>query len=81
LVDILIKEKLIQEKKLAIVKNSKEKKEFVNVLINRIGNIDTIIIHSWEILEEIVNKFASIVEEFWYLHAKQINITKGSKTW
>ena len=31
--------------------------------INKVGNINTTIIYSQEILEEIVNKFASIVEE------------------
>ena len=32
LVYIIIKEKIIQEKRLAIIKNSKEEKEFVNKL-------------------------------------------------
>jgi len=59
----MIEEKLIQEKKLAIFKSSIEKKEFINGLISRIGNIDTSNICSWKTLEEIVNKFASIVEE------------------
>ena len=49
--------------------------------INKVGNINTTIIYSQEILEEIVNKFVSIVEKLWYIHAKQIYITKYSKAW
>jgi len=61
----MIEEELIQEKKLAIIKNSIEEKEFINGLISRVGNIDTSNIYSWETLKKIVNKFASIVKELW----------------
>ena len=61
----MIEEELIQEKKLAIIENSIKEKEFINSLISRVGNIDTSNIYSWETLEEIANKFASIVKELW----------------
>jgi len=61
----MIEEELIQEKKLAIIENSIKEKEFINGLISRVGNIDTSNIYSWETLEEIANKFASIVKELW----------------
>ena len=62
---IMIEEELIQEKKPAIIKNNIKEKEFINGLISRVGNIDTSNIYSWETLEEIANKFASIVKELW----------------
>jgi len=63
LVHIIIKREFILEKKLAIIKNIKEEKAFVNNLITRLGNIDMTNIHNQETLEEIIGKFASITEE------------------
>jgi len=76
---IIIKKEFIQEKKLAIVKNSKEEKEFVNCLKSRVGNINMTNIHNCETLEETVKKFTSIVEELCYKHTRQMHITKYSK--
>lgn len=81
LVHIIIKGEFILEKKLAIIKNIKEEKAFVNNLITRLGNIDMTNIHNQETLEEIIGKFASITEELWYEHAKQVYIIKHFKTW
>ena len=52
-VHIFIKEKLIQEKKLTIVKNSKKEKEFINELRNRVSCINTTNILNCEKLEEV----------------------------
>ena len=50
---IIIKEEVIQDRKLAIVKNNKEEKEFVNDLRNRIECINKTNIYSHNILEDI----------------------------
>jgi len=76
---IIIKEEVIQDRKLAIVKNSKEEKEFVNDLRNKIECINKTNIYSHNILEDITQEFTSITEELWYKHFKYVNITKHSK--
>ena len=76
---IIIKKEFIQEKKLTIVKNSKEEKEFVNCLKSKVGNINITNIHNCETLEETFKKFTSIVKELWYKHVRQMHITKHSK--
>ena len=38
-------------------------------------------IHDQETLEETVGKFASITEELWYEHTRQVHMTKYSKAW
>ena len=52
-VHITIKEESIQEKKITIVKNSEEEKEFINNLRNRISCIKTTNICNSEKLEEV----------------------------
>jgi len=63
LIHIIIDEEFIQEKKLAIVKNSNEEKEFITKLKNRVRNINMTNIHNCKILETIMEKFASIIEK------------------
>ena len=75
---IIIKEKFIQDRKLAIVKNSKKEKKFINKLRSRVSYIDTTNIHNCEILEEVTQEFASIAEELWYKHSKYGNTLKHS---
>jgi len=75
---IIIEEKFIQDRKLAIVKNSKKEKKFINKLRSRVSYIDTTNIHNCEILEEVTQEFASIAEELWYKHSKYGNILKHS---
>ena len=77
---IIIKKEFIQDKKLAIVKNSKKEKEFVNDLKNRISCIDMSNIHNHDMLEDVTQEFASITKKLWYKHSKLVNITKQSKT-
>ena len=80
LVYIIIEEEFIQEKKLAIIKNNEQERKFMNSLKSRVENINTTNIYSYENWEETVEKFTSIVEELWYKHARQVHITKYSKT-
>ena len=47
----------------------------------RINKIKTSNIHSYEMLEAITQKFASIIKELQCKYSKLINITKYSKTW
>ena len=79
LVCIIIKKETIQDKKQTIIKNSKEEKEFISELRNRISCIDTTNIHDYEILEEVTQEFNSIIEKLWYKYSKYVNITKHSK--
>lgn len=81
LVHIVIKKEFIQEKKVTIVKNSEEEKEFINKLRNRIICIDMTNILNCKKLEEITWELASIIEELWYKCSKYVNITKYSKIW
>ena len=78
---IIIKEEFIQEKKLTIIKNNKEEKEFINKLRNRVSYIKTTNILIYERLDEGTQKFTSITEKLWYKHSKYANITKYSKVW
>jgi len=52
-----------EEKKLTIVKNSKEEEEFINELKNRISYIKITNIHNHERLKEVTQEFASIIEK------------------
>jgi len=81
LVYIIIEEEFIQEKKLTIIKNNEEEKEFIKELKARIDDIKPFNIYSHETLEAITQKFASIAKELWCKHCKSVNITKQSKTW
>jgi len=60
---IIIKEEFIQEKKLTIIKNNKEEKEFINKLRNRVSYIKTTNILIYERLDEGTQKFTSITEK------------------
>ena len=75
MVNIIIEKKVIQDKKQAIVKNNEKEKEFVNELKNRISCIDTMNILDCEMLEEITQEFAFIIEKLWYKYFKCVNIT------
>ena len=75
---IIIEEKFIHDRKLAIIKNSEKEKKFINELRNRVSCIDTTNIHNCEILEEVTQEFASIAEELWYKHSKYGNTLKHS---
>ena len=52
-ISIIIRKEYIQDKKQTIIKNSKEEKEFINELRNRVENIDTTNILDCKILKRI----------------------------
>ena len=79
--DISIMEEFIQEKWQTIIRNSKEKENFVSELTNMIGNINTLSIPNKETLETIIQEYARISESIWYKFSKNVNITKCSKVW
>ena len=64
-----------------LIKNSEEENKFVNELIKTIKGINTVNIHNKNVLNQIVQEFASTIERIWYKHSKIINITKHSKKW
>jgi len=80
-VNIIIKRESIQDRKQAIIKNSKKEREFVNKLKNGIGYIVIIDIQDCKILERVMQEFASIAEKLWHKYSKHVNITKHSKVW
>ena len=80
-VDISIFEEHIQIKKHILVKNSKEEDKFVNKLIETIKEMNTKNICNENVLNQIVQEFASATERLWYKHSKIVNITKHSKEW
>jgi len=63
LICTIIKKEFIKEKKKAIVKNSKEEREFVNELRNRISCISILNIINQEMLEELTQDFAFTMKE------------------
>ena len=76
MVNIVIKEEFIPEKKWTIVKNNKDKARFVKDLIRKFGSIDIANISDKPTLKSIVQSYADIVESSWISHSHWVNITK-----
>ena len=64
-----------------LVKNSEEKRNFVNKLIEIIKGINTKNICNINILDHIIQEIAIAIERTWYEHSKFVNITKHLKEW
>ena len=62
-----------------IVKNSKEKENFVTELIKAIKRLNTENIPSREVLKQIIQTFAININRIWHKYSKIINITRYSK--
>ena len=62
MVNIVIKEEFIPEKKQTIVKNSKYKAEFVKDFIGKFGSINTVNISNKLTLESIIQSYANITK-------------------
>jgi len=67
--------------KQTITKNSKEEKEFIKKLEEKISTTNTSNIPDSNSLESITQKLATAIEDLWNKHSKYINITKCSKEW
>ena len=80
-VSIAIEEKHIHIMKQTITKNSKEEKEFIKELEEKISSTDTSNIPNSNSLESITQKLATAIEDLWNKHSKYVNITKCSKEW
>ena len=81
MVFIIIKEGFIQERIWTIIKNSEEKKEFVNELKVKISDIDITNIFDSNILECVTQEFTLIAKNLWNKYSKLINITRHFKAW
>ena len=81
IVNISIFKEHIQTRKHMLVKNSEEEDNFIDNLIEAIKGLNIKNIQSKEVLDQIVQLFASVTERIWYKHSKVINITKHSKEW
>ena len=64
-----------------LVKNSKKENNFINNLMEAIKGMNIEIIQSKEVLDQIIQLFASTIKRIWYKHLKVVNITKYSKKW
>ena len=73
-VNIIIKEKFIQDKRQTMVKNSIYEENFVNELNIRVGHINSVNIPDYKMLEK-------ITQENSHLLLKCVNMTKHSKVW
>ena len=78
-VSIAIKEEHIHIMKQTITKNSKEEKEFIKKLEEKISTTNTSNIPDSNSLESITQKLATATEDLWNKHSKYVNITKYSK--
>ena len=72
-------EEFIQEKQHTIIRNSKEKENFISELTNMIGNINISNILDRESLELIIQEYVRISESTWYKFSWCVNIIKHSK--
>jgi len=75
-VNIVIFEKHIQTKKHTIIKNSKEKKNFLTELIESFKGLNTEHISSKEALKQTIQEFTDNTENIWFKYSKIINIIK-----
>jgi len=78
---IPIEDKIISTSKLLIQQKSKVENAFLEEVISSFKNFDMSNITSKEVLEHMVNKLNSIVDQAWNKNAKCSRITKHSKKW
>jgi len=80
-VTILIVEKCIERDKHLIPKNSKKEADFINEIRAFFSKMDASTVTTIDKLEEVISKFANIVNCAWLKHLKPVRITKHSKNW
>ena len=81
MVTIPIVEEHVEKSKWTIAKNSKEEANFVNEIVTSFSYMDALTISNIDKLEEVVLKFANIVDWAWFKYSKPVRITKHSKSW
>ena len=80
-VSIAIKKEHIHMIKQTITKNSKEEKEFIKELEEKISSTNISNISDSNSFKSITQKLATAIEDLWNKHSKCVNITKCSKEW
>jgi len=65
--------------KQSITKNSKEEKEFIKELEEKISSTNISNISDSNSFKSITQKLATAIEDLWNKHSKYVNITKCSK--
>ena len=78
-INIIIRKNFIQDKYQTIIKNSEKEREFVIELKNKVDNIDTTDIPDSNLLEKIIQKFISIIENLQTRYSKCVKITRHFK--
>ena len=78
---IPIEDEIIKTSKLLIQQKSKVENAFLEEVISSFKNFNMSNITSKEVLEHMVNKLNSIVNQVWNKNAKHSRITKHSKKW
>ena len=76
----IVKEHISTQKK-SLIKNSAKEAKFINKVIASFSKIDASNIVNTHDLDDIVKKWADIVNYAWSKHLKFVNITKCSKSW
>ena len=79
-VTIVIKEENINLFKSSIAKNSEEEKNFIKDISVTIKNINILDLSNHSKIEEVTNLLVSRIEFVWKTNAKQVQITKHSKS-
>ena len=80
-VSIPIAEENIVTSKFSIVKNSKEKENFIKDVSYIIKNINISDLSDSNKLEDATNSLTSSLENLWRMNSKQVNIMRHSKSW
>jgi len=80
-VDIPITEEIIQTLKFTLAPKSKQETAFIHNIILNLKHLDTSNIMDTEVLEYVVNRLRSIIDQAWSKNAKKSRISKHSKQW
>jgi len=80
-VSIPIAEENIVTSKFSIVKNSKEKENFIKDVSYIIKNIDISDLSDSNKLEDTTNSLTLSLKNTWRMNSKQVNIMRYSKSW
>jgi len=65
--------------KFFLLKNNKEKEEFIKEVIHAFKSLNTTNLLDQESLEQVINLLAVSIEQAWNANTKRVKITKHSK--